>query len=88
LKVTIISRLIVSERNILRKVYGPTYKNGVWLIKSNQELDRTIKHNSIINFAKTQKLGWYGHLERMQETRMVKANTLLETHINNANGKT
>ena len=27
----------------------------------------------IINFARTQRLGWYGHIERMQETRMVKA---------------
>jgi len=25
------------------------------------------------NFARVQRLGWYGHIERMQETRMVKA---------------
>jgi hypothetical protein len=28
-----------------------------------------------INFARAQRLGWFGHIERMQETRMVKANT-------------
>ena len=28
---------------------------------------------NIINFARVQRLGWYGHIERMQETRMVKA---------------
>jgi len=28
---------------------------------------------NIINFARVQNLGWYGHIERMQETRMVKA---------------
>jgi len=26
-----------------------------------------------MNFATAQRLGWYGHTERMQETRMVKA---------------
>jgi len=32
-----------------------------------------IKHKNIINFARVQRLGWYGHVERMLETRMVKA---------------
>ena len=32
-----------------------------------------VKHKDIINFAKAQRLGWYGHVDRMQETRMVKA---------------
>jgi len=41
--------------------------------KSNQELDKLMKHKNIINFARVQRLGWYGHIERMQETRMVKA---------------
>jgi len=28
---------------------------------------------NIINFTIAQRLGWYGHIERMQETRMAKA---------------
>jgi len=36
-------------------------------------LDKLINHKNIINFARAQNLGWYGHVERMQETRMVKA---------------
>ena len=35
-------------------------------------MDKLIKHENI-NFARVQRLGWYGHIERMQETRMVKA---------------
>jgi len=64
---------MVFERKILRKIFGPTYENGTWRIKTYQELDKIIKHKNIINFARVQRLGWYGHIERMQETRMVKA---------------
>jgi hypothetical protein len=52
---------------------GPTYENRSWRIKTNQELDKLIKHNNIINIAGAHRLGLYGHTERMQETRMVKA---------------
>jgi hypothetical protein len=31
-----------------------------------------IKYRNIINFARAHRLGWFGHIERMQETRMVK----------------
>jgi len=72
LKETITNRLVVLERNVLRKIFGPTNENGIWRLKTNQELDK-IKHKNTINFIRTQRLGWLGHIERMQETRMVKA---------------
>jgi hypothetical protein len=67
LKETIAHRLMVFERKILRKVFGPTYENGYWQIKTNQKLDKIIKYRNIINFARAQRLGWFGHVERMQE---------------------
>jgi len=73
LKETINNRPIVFKRKILRKIFGPTYENRFWRIKTNQLLDKIIKHKDIRNFARVQRLGWYGHIERMQETRMVKA---------------
>ena len=36
-------------------------------------MDKLIKLENIINFARAQRLGWYGHIERMQDTKMVKA---------------
>ena len=33
----------------------------------------TIKHKNTIDFISARRLGWLGHIERMQETRMVKA---------------
>ena len=73
LKETITKRLTVFERKILRKIFGPTNGNGIWRIKTNQKVDKIIKHKNIINFIIAQRLGWLGHIERMQETRMVKA---------------
>ena len=73
LKETIINRLMVFERKVLRRIYGPTNENGIWQIKTNQELHKIIKHKNIMNFIRAQSLGWLGHIKRMQETRMVKA---------------
>jgi hypothetical protein len=64
---------MVFERKVLRKIFGPTNENGIWRTITNQELDKIIKHKNIINFIRAQRLGWLGHIERMQETRMVKA---------------
>jgi len=36
-------------------------------------LVKLIKLDNIINFARAQRLGWYDHIEGMQETRTVKA---------------
>ena len=70
LKETIINKLF--ERKILRNIFGPNNENGIWRIKTNQELDEIIKRKNIINFIRAQRLSWLGHIERMQGTRMVK----------------
>jgi len=53
---------MVLERKILRNIFDPTYENGSWRIKANQGLDKIIKHKKVINFARAQRLGWYGHI--------------------------
>jgi hypothetical protein len=68
-KESIIQRLSVFERKILR----PTKEdNGNWRIKTNIELDKLIKHRNIINYVKAQRLSWFGHINRMSETSIVK----------------
>jgi hypothetical protein len=32
------------ERNVLRKIFGRTNENGIWRIKTNQELDNSLEH--------------------------------------------
>ena len=55
------------------KIFGPTKeRDGTWRFKTNDELDKLIRHKNIINYLKAQRLSWFGHLHRMSEERMVK----------------
>ena len=72
LKETIIQKLLVFERKILRRIFGPTKENQIWRIETNEELDKLIKHKNIVNYIKTQRLSWFCHVQRMPDTRTVK----------------
>ena len=42
------NRLLVFERRVLRKIYGPTQDNdGAWRIKINEELENLIKKKKL-----------------------------------------
>jgi len=49
-----------------------TNKNQIWKIKTNEELDKLIKHKHLINYIKAQRLSWIGHVQRMPDTGTVK----------------
>jgi hypothetical protein len=73
LKETVKNKLMVFERKVLRRIFGPRKeRDGTWRIKTNDELDELIRHKNIINYTKTQRLCCFGHLHRMPEERMVK----------------
>ena len=74
LKETIIQKLLGFERKILRRIFGPTNENQIWRIKTNEELDKLITHKNIVNCIKAQRLSWFGHVQRMPDTRTVKKN--------------
>ena len=62
--------LLIFERKIFRRIYGPKYENGEWKSRTNRELEELSKRESIIKWIKGQKISWLGHLERMEEDRM------------------
>ena len=63
-----INKLMIFERNVMRKIFGPTRsEDGYWRIKTNQEINDILKGQNIIGFIKKQRLNWLGHVERMTE---------------------
>jgi hypothetical protein len=64
--------VLVFERKIFRRMYGPKYEDGEWKIRTNRELEELNKGKNIVKWIKGQRRSWLGHLERMEEDRMPK----------------
>ena len=64
--------LLVFERKIFRRIYGPKHENGEWKIRTNRELEEISKGENIVKWIKGQWVCWLGHLVRMEEDRMPK----------------
>jgi hypothetical protein len=47
------------------------HANQIWRIEINEELVKLIKHKNIVNYIKAQRLSWFGHVQRMSDTRTV-----------------
>jgi hypothetical protein len=64
--------LLVFARKIFRRIFGLMYGNGEWKSRTNRELEEMSKGENIVKWIKGQRIGWLGHLERMEEDRVPK----------------
>jgi hypothetical protein len=62
----------VWERKILRKIFGAKTDGNECKIWNNQELRNMYGQIEIIGDIKSKRLGWLGHVVRMEDNRMVK----------------
>jgi len=62
--------LLIFERKIFRRIYGPKYENGKWKSQTNRDLEEMSKGENIVKWIKGQRISWLRHLERMEEDRM------------------
>jgi hypothetical protein len=69
-------KLRTFERRILRRIYGPTWKNVVWRIKYNDEIYSLCEDLDIIRVIKVARIGWLGYLVRMEENSPCKNITI------------
>jgi hypothetical protein len=64
--------LLIFEKKIFRRIYGPKYENGEWKSRTNRELEEMRKGENTVKWIKGQRISWLGHLDRMKEDRMPK----------------
>jgi len=64
--------VLIFQRKIFRRIYGPKYEDGEWKSRMNRELEELSKGENIVKWIKGQRIIWLGHLERMEEDRMHK----------------
>jgi hypothetical protein len=58
----------------LRSIYGPVQdSNNEWRVRTNQEIEALMKEENIVRFMKSQRLARYGHVNRMEDNKNVKA---------------
>ena len=79
--------LLIFERKIFRRIYGPKYENGEWRSRTNRELEEMNKGEYIVKWIKGQRISWLGHLEKM-EGRLPKKIFTQELEGTRRRGKT
>jgi hypothetical protein len=73
-------KLLVIERTILRKIYGPIFddKEQKWLRRSNEDLKNLYSKEDIVQFVRSSRLAWTEHAWRADESfiKMVMVNQI------------
>jgi hypothetical protein len=81
-------KLRIFERKVLRKIFGPIQRgNGAWTIRTNEDIYNLYGKEDIIRFIKSQRLGWWGHVYRMEDERNVKRLTQWEPIATRPSGR-
>jgi hypothetical protein len=57
--------LLIFERKIFRRIYGPKYENEEWKSRTNRKIKLLNKGENIVKWIKEQRISWLVHLERM-----------------------
>lgn len=59
-------KLLQFERKILRKIHGPIYnqEDQKWKIRSNNQLSAVYKKENLVQFVRSTRLSWMGHVWR------------------------
>jgi hypothetical protein len=64
--------LLIWERKVLRRIFGPVCERGCYRIRTNEEAYRIYKEMDLVTAIKTLRLKWLGHVNRMEDHREPK----------------
>ena len=58
----------------MKGILGPVYDNEKenWRILTNKEIYASVKKRTIIETLRLNRLRWFGHVQRMEESRILK----------------
>jgi hypothetical protein len=76
------------ERKILRRIYGPTQEEGRWRLRWSNELHSLYNDVNTVEDFKIRRLGWAGHIVRMEDERIPKKSFEREIPQHKTSGKT
>ena len=64
----------IFEKKVYRRILGPVYDNEKenWRILTNEEIYANIKKPTITETISLHILRWFGHVQRMEENRILK----------------
>ena len=67
-------QLNIFEKKVYRRILGLVYDNEKenWKILTNEEIYANIKKPTITETIRLQRLRWFGHVQRMEENRILK----------------
>lgn len=58
------------ERKILRKIYGPVFREGIWIKRPTREIYKEIE--TITDTIRKRRMKFYGHVSRMNQNRLTR----------------
>jgi len=64
-------RLGTGEGKILTRIYGLLVQQGIWRIRTNEELWELYKDLDIVAYIKRKRMEWIRHLKRIDHGRVV-----------------
>ena len=67
-----INNLLIFERQILRKIFRSVKSKEGCRIRNNNKLQKLIKGEDITKYIKPQRIKQWGHLNRMENIKLVK----------------
>jgi len=67
-------QLNIFERKVYRRILGPLYDDEKENLKilTNKEIYASVKKPTIIETIRLNRLRWFGHVQRMEENRILK----------------
>jgi len=67
-------QLNIFERKVYRIILGPVYDNEIenWRILTHKEIYASVKKSTVIETISSNRLHWFGHVQRKEENRIPK----------------